>query len=86
MIELSATTAAMLYLCLTLVVLLGLWSYHHYQSRRKKVLTVAQELLVCEYCHTAYLGNISKNVTQCPLCHCYNKYNKYSKSLPSRRE
>lgn len=77
MIELTATTAAMLYLCLTLSVLFGLWTYHHYRSRHKKITTLDQELLVCEYCHAAYLGDIAKDVSQCPQCSCYNKQNTY---------
>lgn len=73
MIALTSTTAAMLYLCLTLSVLLGIWTYNHYQSRRKKIIIVEQELAVCEYCHFAYLIDLSKQVTQCPQCTCFNK-------------
>lgn len=73
MITLTATTAAMLYLCVTLTVLLGIWTYHHYKSRSNKIIVVEQELLICEYCHFAYLVDLSKKVTQCPQCHCFNK-------------
>lgn len=73
MISLSVTTAAMLYLGLTLAILLGLWAYHHYISLRKKIVIVEHTLRVCEYCHCAYLDAIAKPVTQCPQCHCYNK-------------
>lgn len=73
MIELSANTAVMLYLGATLGVLLGIWAWQHYTSIRKKVVTVEHELLVCEYCHFAYLETLGKKVTQCPQCHSYNK-------------
>lgn len=76
MIELSANTAVMLYLCLTLAILLGLWLKHHYYSRRKKIVTIEQELRVCEYCHFVYLDDDFKEVTQCPQCRLFNKYNK----------
>ena len=79
MIELSANTAVMLYLCLTLTILLGLWSYHHYQSRRKKIVTSDYELHVCEYCHFAYLEADFKDITQCPQCKLLNKHNRYRK-------
>jgi hypothetical protein len=73
MIELSTTTAIMLYLCMTLATLLSLWGYHHYQSRKKKVDLSHQRLIVCEYCHFAYLDRVTKPVTQCPQCESYNK-------------
>lgn len=77
MIALSSTAAAMLYLCITMISLLGIWTYHHYQSRRKRITITPQELCVCEYCHFAYLAEIAKEVTQCPQCLCYNKNNQY---------
>lgn len=77
MIELSPTTGFMLYLCATLVFLLSLWGYHHYLSRKKKILTAKQELLVCEYCQFAYLAESGLKVTQCPQCHSFNKSNIY---------
>lgn len=80
MIELTTTTAAMLYLSLTLSILLGLWSYSHYQKRKQKVEIFSEELLVCEFCHSAYLDEISKKVTQCPECQCFNKNNTFKKS------
>lgn len=73
MIPVSSTTAAMLYLGLTMLVLLGLWTFQHYQSRKKKIVTSEKELFVCEYCHFAYLEGISKPITKCPQCLCFNK-------------
>lgn len=80
MIELSANTAVMLYLCLTLTVILGLWMYHHYDSRRKKIVTSEHELHICEYCHFVYLDEDFKEITSCPQCHLLNKNNKYKNS------
>lgn len=79
MIELSANTAVMLYLCLTLVTVLGLWLSHHYRSKRKKILSFDHELHVCEYCHCVYLEEDIKDVTQCPQCKLFNKNNKYKR-------
>lgn len=73
MIELSANTACMVYLCLTIGIVLGIWGYHHYTSRRRKIVLVERELLVCEYCSYAYLEDLGKAVTQCPQCQSYNK-------------
>lgn len=73
MIELTPAAACTLYLGATLATLLGLWIYHHYQSRHKKIITFAQKLHVCEYCHFAYLAELGKDVTQCPQCQSFNK-------------
>jgi ribosomal protein L37AE/L43A len=75
MIELTTPTAIMIYLCLTLGILLGLWGYHHYKSRYRKILSTEQELFVCEYCHFVYLDDIVKEITKCPQCQSFNKRN-----------
>lgn len=77
MIVLTPITALMLYLCLTLATLLCIWGWHHWKSRTRKVIVVEEELLVCEYCHFAYLGQIGKGVTACPQCGSFNKKNQY---------
>jgi uncharacterized paraquat-inducible protein A len=73
MIELTFASAFMLYLCLTLFMLFGLWIYNHYCSRRKEILPCEQELTICEYCHFAYLEDSAKKLTQCPQCESYNQ-------------
>jgi uncharacterized paraquat-inducible protein A len=75
MIELSANTAFMLYLGMTLAVLLGIWTWQSYDSRRNKSISLEQELFVCEYCHFAYLEEGIKEVTRCPQCQSFNKHN-----------
>lgn len=77
MISLSANTAIMLYLGFTLSLLLGLWIYQHYRLRLKKIVILEKTLLVCEYCHFAYLDNQGKKVTHCPQCKSFNKNNQY---------
>jgi uncharacterized paraquat-inducible protein A len=73
MIELSANTAMMLYLSITLTVILGTWIYQHYDSKKRKIVTSEHILHVCEYCHNAYLADDFKKVTQCPQCKLFNK-------------
>lgn len=76
MIELSPNTGFMLYLGATLLLILGIWGYHHYKSRKKTILTSPQELLICEYCHFAYLAESGLKVSKCPRCHSFNKTSK----------
>lgn len=73
MIELSPTTAIMLYLCITLATLLAIWGYHHYYSRMKKVDISQEKLIICEYCHYTYLDQIAKPITKCPQCESFSK-------------
>jgi len=76
-IELSPTSALMLYLCMTLAVLLGLWTFSHWSSRKKVIVVSEQELYVCEYCQCAYMDESAKEVTACPECKSFNKNNLY---------
>jgi len=80
MIEISPTAATMLYLGLTISILLGLWIYQQYRFQRKKILPAEQKLLICEFCHFAYLEDQAKNVTRCPQCQSFNKNNSYKSS------
>jgi ribosomal protein L37AE/L43A len=79
-IEVSPSTAVMLYLGLTLVGVLGLWGFNHYRTRNRSLKIDAQQLLVCEYCHNVYLEANEASVTQCPQCQSFNKLNSYKKT------
>lgn len=72
MIEVSLTTALMIYLCLTLGTLLAIWGIHHYLSRKSKLDVAQHQLYVCEYCQFCYLDEQSKAVTRCPQCKSFN--------------
>ncbi|WP_068469139.1 hypothetical protein [Candidatus Protochlamydia phocaeensis] len=77
MIELTFNTALMLYLSLALLIVLGVWVYSHYRTRRRTILSCEQDLFVCEYCHYAYLEESIKQLNRCPQCGLYNKHNQY---------
>lgn len=73
MIEVSQTTAFMIYLCITLGPLLGLWAFQHYTKRHRKLDLAEKRLYVCEYCHYCYLDLHTHTITRCPQCQSYNK-------------
>lgn len=77
MIELSSSTAFMLYLFLTLTTVLGLWIFQHYGQSKKRIVPEEKNLHICEYCHFAYLEEELIDVNKCPQCNSYNKHNKY---------
>lgn len=76
MIELNPATALMLYLGLTLVVILGIWITSHYRSRNRCFMPLEKELVVCEFCHFAYLDAGAKKITRCPRCESFNSCKK----------
>ena len=73
MIELSSSTALMIYLGMTVAILLGLWISSHYCTRRRSVMPLEKELTICEFCHYAYLDAGATTVTRCPRCSNFNK-------------
>ncbi len=73
MIELTQSTALLLYLGFTLATLLGVWLYSHYKTKSKKVLPLEKQLHICEFCHFAYLDINAKKITQCPQCKSFNQ-------------
>jgi ribosomal protein L37AE/L43A len=73
MIEISPVTALMLYLCLTLATLFGIWVYHHFRWRKKKIVILEKKLFICEYCNNAYLDGIGNSLTKCTQCGSFNK-------------
>jgi hypothetical protein len=75
MIEISPDTAFLLYIGMTLLILLGTWTYHHYCSSKRKLVLMEYELSVCEYCHFAYLATRGDELTRCPQCKSLNQRN-----------
>lgn len=76
MIELNPATALMLYLALTLMAILGIWISSHYRSRKRRFMPMEKELVVCEFCHFAYLDAGAQKVTRCPQCESFNQKSK----------
>lgn len=81
MIEVSTTHAFLIYLGFSLTVVLGIWSYHHYTTKDKRLLLNEEELRACEYCQTAYLAEVGKSLSRCPCCRSYNDIPKHIQKL-----
>lgn len=74
MIELNPVTALMLYLALTLAMILSIWAAAHYRSRKRRFMPLEKELIICEFCHFAYLDSGAKKITRCPRCDSFNRF------------
>lgn len=77
MIEVTAATAFLLYLAMSLAVLFILWSYRHFRECKKTIISPSEELFLCEYCHFLYMEKSNRSITRCPECHSFNKNNRY---------
>lgn len=73
MIELTFSTLFVLYLTITLGIVLGIWIYSHYRTRRMAFFPLERSLFICEFCHFAYLEESVKGVNRCPQCGLLNK-------------
>lgn len=80
MIQVSFTTAFMLYLGMTLLAVLGIWIFSHYKTRKRSYYSDEQALFVCEFCHYAYLEDSAQELNRCPQCGLINKKNQYNQS------
>lgn len=77
MIVLTYSTAFMLYLSLSLIVVFGFWCFNHYQTKKKVIISNEQGLYLCEYCHHTYLEDTLRKVNTCPQCGLLNRQNSY---------
>lgn len=76
MIKMTASTAIVLYLAASILLLLGLWLFQHARQRSKLELAPYQ-LCLCEYCHCLYLAARAKSLSRCPQCLSLNKDNPF---------
>lgn len=77
MIQISITTAIIIYLSLSLLLLFSLWLKHNNERRQRTPQAPLSQLYICEYCHFPYLGETEVPVTRCPQCSSMNKDNAY---------
>lgn len=77
MIELTFNTFFLVYLGVTIAVVLGIWIFTHYRSRKRTFFTSEKDLFVCEYCHFAYVEEGVKKLNRCPQCGLINKENTF---------
>lgn len=79
MIELTFNTVFILYLAMTLTIVLSIWIYSHYRTRRRVFTAPEKVLCVCEYCLFAYVEQSINTLNRCPKCGLYNKENSFKK-------
>jgi predicted RNA-binding Zn-ribbon protein involved in translation (DUF1610 family) len=76
MIELSADTACMLYLCVAISLILFQWYKSHKRLTQKKVVDYTQTAKTCEFCGHSFLKTARDALFRCPQCGCINSREK----------
>ncbi len=76
MIQTTSSAAFTIYLSITLGMVMALWIYTHYRSKKRKILTNEKELFICEFCHFAYVDEQVNQLNLCPQCGLFNKRDK----------
>lgn len=73
MIELSLTSAFLIYFSVALLGIFSLWVIGNKKSRTIYSSLYHQEIQRCEYCHYPYLKEKTEQISQCPQCRSFNK-------------
>lgn len=73
MIEITPSSAFLIYLLLSLGTLMAIWLYSHYLDKKKQHVALDSRLTTCEYCHTTYVTPSDQSISNCPQCNSFNK-------------
>ena len=73
MIEISLTSALMLYSALIGAGTLGLWLFTEFTQQRVHRVLENQHLWRCTFCAYAYLDEEAEGLSTCPRCHSLNR-------------
>ncbi len=68
MIELTWGEICLLYLCIMTLSWMGVWLYFHLRKKKKKLKLSSTKLVVCEYCHSPFLKDVTDPFSRCPTC------------------
>jgi phage FluMu protein Com len=72
MIQISLTTALVLYSSVLLILLLLIWIYTEVSVRRSYRVLEKQFLWRCVFCSYIYLDEAAETLSQCPRCHSFS--------------
>ena len=72
MIQISLTTALVLYSSVLLILLLLIWIYTEVSVRRSYRVLEKQFLWRCVFCGYIYLDEAAETLSQCPRCHSFS--------------
>lgn len=72
MIEISATSAFLLYLFAALFLLFVLWLKGHFKQKQKKIDLACENIRVCHYCQNAWAAKVGEKISRCPVCKSLN--------------
>lgn len=86
MIEISLSTALVLYSAILGAMVFAIWLYTEVTVRRSYRVLEKQHLWRCVFCGYIYLDEDADTVSQCPQCESFNSVtDKRARYVPTRR-
>lgn len=87
MIEISLSTALILYSSLLGLLILIIWLYTEITTRRSFYVLEQQDLWRCVFCGYTYLDQEAETVSKCPRCESFNSVtDKHAKFVPGHQD
>ncbi|MCX5759003.1 MAG: hypothetical protein NTU83_10955 [Candidatus Hydrogenedentes bacterium] len=72
MIQISLTSALVLYSAVLCALALAIWTHTEIVARRVQAVLTEQFLWRCVFCGYIYLDEQAESLSRCPRCDCYN--------------
>lgn len=73
MIPVDISTAVLIYLCVTLVVVMFVWVRFERSGAFKKYTVHPKEVWNCSVCTYTYVDSLHQELSQCPQCKSWNR-------------
>ena len=93
MIQISLTTALVMYSAILGLVVFAIWAYTELTTRRSYHVLEKQDLWRCVFCGYVYLDERAERVSRCPQCGSFNseddkraRYVRSRRASPRRQE
>jgi len=73
MIKINISTALFLYIFLTAIVILIVWSFFSFGTKLKTFSSEEKHIWRCSICALTYVDSKREVVSKCPRCNSYNQ-------------
>lgn len=76
MIRIDISILVFLYVLLSVIVILAVWTVSGYRGARRFFPKDIEYIWECKVCSNVYIDSKHEDISSCPLCGSYNKRNK----------
>ncbi|MDD4957185.1 MAG: hypothetical protein PHH49_03140 [Candidatus Omnitrophica bacterium] len=85
MIKLDITTALVIYLFISTVLVLIIWSFYDFGVKLKTFSSDEKHLWHCSICALAYIDSLNEEISKCPRCGSFNQKGRYGLARKNKR-